>query len=1400
MNKKKLLALLMALVMTLSLVPVTAFAEGDNVAKIGTTEYATLADAIAAANASGNCTITILQDVDFSSEDLVGYKWADGTFNPLRISETGVTLDLNEHKFYNMGNCAIEFGSIFSRDGTIASAAITNGTLEAGKTDGATNSYVLLLGGVDNVTISNITTNGGINACAGTNATISDCVVNGTKYYTVCAQTGSHVAINGTTFTKNTEAMDNTVKTDAMFWVQGADTDEDCITDGNPTGAFGASSITLFGGTYSADPTAYVADGYEVTDNNDGTWTVSRYVAQIGDTKYETLEAAFAAAKDGDYIEVLADCSGNGIKAPQGKFGTNGLTVDFDGHTYTVDGETVGSTGTETNGFQLLMDNTITFKNGTITSEKAKILVQNYSNLTLQGMTLTLNNSSYSSAYTLSNNNGNVVIDGTTINANPAGGFAFDVCRYASYPSVSVTVQGDSVINGNIQIDATEGKPKDGFTLELYDCTLDGKIVLTENAKTAMAENPGMISKLYGYDVAVSEGCYWADGDAGYELKYGGTAVAVIEHFNEDTLSSEYTTYDTLQAAFDAAQDGDIVVLLQNIDLDGTTTIDKSITIDGNHKTVTAPNGSAADKIYYAFSVVDSEAKNKLNVAIKDLSLNTTGYQVAVMLNCDYYSEITLNNVDINCDGACVYANGHASASVQDCDFTRSGTYTEGKDDVYYSALMVGYGGEIIASDCKITGNGTGVATFPSGGTVTLYNTDITIEALEGVEQSGLAIWSRNEDYTNYPEYCRDSVITFHSGKVSGNFKITDKYTTGNAKDVYDAKIVIDGGIFSVEPDAAYIATGYQAIDNTDETTRVAYPHIVAVKEDDFEEVKDADNQNAVTTTSGDTTFSFATASTVNTDDVTYAIKTSTTVNDNTQEAYTPVQTDVVTKPAVSENAANVSSTASASTVNDAKAAVEASAASGTTKIQAKLDEGNYGDVNLLTTQAAANAITKAAAAYEGAANDIAKVEIQLQTELTSYTLADKGESVVTTALIYQVKPQAVLLDVFGKQLGDAETLTNSDLAAQNLTLKFELPVPDSAVTDSNKVIVTHRSSDSTYGDSTSLLTVQGEAGNYYVVIETTHFSEFELTPYVVDGTNELISASLTLGGSIDLNFYLKLQDDVTAVRFTFNGAATTVSRGDGIYDSVEDRYKFSIPVAAKDIYKDVTIELLNANDATQAFCFTGAQNSFANKFTYSVVEYVNYVKEHGSEAEKALASSLGTYGYYANRHLLKGETHPSYNTVSDSYDTTIINFKNDRYTTGANPISGSGMTLLLRSETVIAYRFDYNVDYSGYKFYFTHSYTYADGEYTNGDRYEVTPVHTGNYWYVESKGIPAAYLDRGVTFEIVSGDNVVYSTTYSPMIYGGSMLSKDTTSETLMDTIRAMYDYNRKAIVCFGS
>ena len=265
-------------------------------ARIGNQGYDDLVSAIQAINANGG-TLTLTNDLDFSDELYAGYKWAGSIYNPLEITHDNVTLDLNGHTISNMGNAALCAGNLLAANGRISNFTIKNGTLSVGQTDGVNNSYALLIAGVDGALIKNVTTFGGINVCTGSeDVVIENCTVQGTKYYTVCAQTGSHVIIRGTTYTKNT---DSTVANKSMFWIQGADKDSDMVTSNNPMGAFGASSITIEsgnfnvdtsnggvfylssgtkpivkGGSYNIDPTAYLADGFAASYSN-GIWTVS---------------------------------------------------------------------------------------------------------------------------------------------------------------------------------------------------------------------------------------------------------------------------------------------------------------------------------------------------------------------------------------------------------------------------------------------------------------------------------------------------------------------------------------------------------------------------------------------------------------------------------------------------------------------------------------------------------------------------------------------------------------------------------------------------------------------------------------------------------------------------------------------------------------------------------------------------------------------------------------------------------------------------------------------------------------------------------------------------------------------------------------------------------------------
>ena len=187
-------------------------------------------------------------------------------------------------------------------------------------------------------------------------------------------------------------------------------------------------------------------------------------VAKIGDKAYGSLAAAVAAVpNDGTEttIKLLKDVSGTGIGLFNSKNATNkNIVIDLCNHTYTLSGGAVGSTGTESQAWHLEKGNTVTIKNGTLTSTATSgvlMLVQNYCNLTLENVTLDGRNIPGSGQYVLSNNCGNVNLTGNTSIIAKAGDFAFDVCGYASYAGVTVTVDTTGTITGNIETSRSSG-------------------------------------------------------------------------------------------------------------------------------------------------------------------------------------------------------------------------------------------------------------------------------------------------------------------------------------------------------------------------------------------------------------------------------------------------------------------------------------------------------------------------------------------------------------------------------------------------------------------------------------------------------------------------------------------------------------------------------------------------------------------------------------------------------------------------------------------------------------------------------------------------------------------------------------------------------------------------------
>lgn len=251
----------------------------------------------------------------------------------------------------------------------------------------------------------------------------------------------------------------------------------------------GLENVKVFHNGTEITPVTYdkTAGTVTFTTNSFSTFDV-QYDAPVaviaGGECYPTLTAAIDAAKDGDTITLLKSTTDNGIAAQKG------FVLNFNGHTLKIGNPLVGSTGTETNAFQLLAGaGNVTFKNGTLTTEEAYILIQNYCNLTLDNMVLDGRNipvhATYPGSvvrYTLSNNCGIVTINNSTIYAPETLGVAFDVYGgFENYGDVTVKVDGNSVINGDIEVaHGDRAKNNNANTLLLEDCTVNGNILKSD--------------------------------------------------------------------------------------------------------------------------------------------------------------------------------------------------------------------------------------------------------------------------------------------------------------------------------------------------------------------------------------------------------------------------------------------------------------------------------------------------------------------------------------------------------------------------------------------------------------------------------------------------------------------------------------------------------------------------------------------------------------------------------------------------------------------------------------------------------------------------------------------------------------------------------------------------------
>lgn len=316
-------------------------------------------------------------------------------------------------------------------------------------------------------------------------------------------------------------------------------------------------------------------------------WADEAKVAKIGDTEYATLKEAIEHVTNGETIVLTADVNnGDGVVVASGK----NFTLDFAGHTYTITQNVVGSAGTKGQCFQLLKDSTITMKDGTIVANcaGAKMIIQNYCNLTLDNMILNATAGTNNVGYVVSNNCGNVVIkNGTTITAKTTG-VAFDVYGgFGGYGDVSVTLEAGATVNGNVEVARGTGTENKN-TLTVTGGTVNGELVVTENEKT---------------EVSVTGGTFSSDVSA-YAPE--GTPVAMV---GDD--------YAVGSSAISAAANGGKTVFvvkagpINGVDAGKSITVNRDVTgvVTVNGNTVAAGTSYTVPARYYYYNSTTTDTK-----------------------------------------------------------------------------------------------------------------------------------------------------------------------------------------------------------------------------------------------------------------------------------------------------------------------------------------------------------------------------------------------------------------------------------------------------------------------------------------------------------------------------------------------------------------------------------------------------------------------------------------------------------------------------------------------------------------------------------------------------------------------------------------------------------------------
>ena len=680
------------------------------------------------------------------------------------------------------------------------------------------------------------------------NATIKDsAVINGNVSTWTYGGGGSDLQIQGGTVNGNVESVtyDGVEGKPAKVSITGGTVSGALKTVDYSTGSATddptKAAIEVTAGTFStADPSSYLVEGSTVTKNDDGTYGVEKaYLAKVGETSYYTMEEAFKAqTASREAITLLRDyTTGSTFNS-----GTVARVVDLNGHTWTCIGTDANSAAFEINN----PNASLTVKNGKIVSSQLIGLIPSasgrdgiiaYDNSTLTFEGVEASTTATSGIETNGNNtNDTVVLKDSTLNVPNGFGIYFPSSGTLTIDNSTINAKtmGAQVCSGNLNVTAGsaitvsgdpvkklegDGAIQDGAAISIVNRPGYkglGQIAITGGTFTAKTGNAAL--KAYTWDSATKQESAF-DNSAKTVAVYGGTFSSSVPEAlcaegcnpveNPDgthgvsgsVAQVGFKAFNTLQAAIDAAQDGETVTLLADATED--VAINKSVTLDLHGKTLTNTNAGKA-----TISVQGG------TVTVKNGNVvGGTGYY-NIEVTKDSNTNLTLADV--------IATAGNAGSAMIDNYGTltvTSGTYTGGLDTVKNepNAKLTITGGAFTLT--KGTSKGFSGVVFNYG--------DLTISGGEFIQSDKSAPYGQAQ-VVHTDKSGNTAPSTVISGGTFKNLCTRSTAWTVRETNAANGATQVSGGAFNKSITEGYCADGFIPTKNADGTYGVKEGYYVA--------------------------------------------------------------------------------------------------------------------------------------------------------------------------------------------------------------------------------------------------------------------------------------------------------------------------------------------------------------------------------------------------------------------------------------------------------------------------------------------------------------------------------------------------------------------------------------------